>query len=149
MKYAKGCGCAAAGLTLLLAAYSVLIDEPERAMVRLFRGDHRVVVTSVTVHGQQRLVRIEDEESVRYLNAAFRSVVPDDHAHRDTGVVYQLGLRFGYLNAASCYASPGIDAPGMMVWYEESFDRMAYFWVAFPDPMPTPVADMLAAMRAE
>lgn len=148
MKYAKRCGCVVVFLTLLLVANWLLLEEPQRTLKRLLRGDTRIEPVSVTVWGQQQLIELRDEESVRYLTTAFRSSVEDGPASpRTYGPTYGIRLYFGSLQAGNAHVCALKGETGILVSFAEGWDTVTQYWVPFSEPMPRPVADLLAKMR--
>jgi len=149
MKYLKGCGLTAVVfLTLALATCSYFVEEPNRAVVRLFNGDDRVAVNAITVYGQGRSIELKDAESVRYLTAALRNADRNwqtpEHEH---SVSYAMLLHFGYLKYGNVKIGAGKDEDGVIAGYDSGSGDLLNHWIAFPKPIPEPVSDMLKRIR--
>jgi hypothetical protein len=121
---------------------------PRNQFENLLTGDEQVEIQSLTIDGQQQKIDLSDASSLTYLTVAFRTAKKEGYIPSHHGFSYTAYLRMGSMGSVYIGLSTPADADGFTVAFPlAGFDDPTYYWVPLPQPMPTPVADVLKKMR--
>ncbi len=113
-------------------------------MLRLLDGDHELDLRSITIWGKGKHFEITDAETLRYLSRAFRSAVNEGYIPTNHGTIYQAYVRVGSFGSTRVGIEVLDGKEGINLGYiKTTFDDPTNYWIAFPEPRPAPVADLL------
>jgi hypothetical protein len=115
----------------------------------LLRGDTDVAIASLTINDRGSDIEITDPESIRYLNAAFRSAIHEGYVPKHQGgQSFYADISFGSIGSARTVFHPSDVEDGIIIGYPlGGWDDAQYYWIALPEPRPAAVTDALARMR--
>ena len=119
-----------------------------RRAERLLDGDESLRFRRFGVSGHGQEFEVQRPESLAYLTAAFRQAVKEGHVPSHTGTSWLVRVSFGSCSSTQLALRVPEDGSGLTVGVEVAFgDDLVYYWVAFPEPMPSEVHRMLGLMR--
>jgi hypothetical protein len=146
--------CLAAGLAGTYYSWQVFHTEPRRDLESLLAGDRHIELASLTIiTGQQQRIEVSDPASLRYLGAALRSAVKEGYSPSYHGLPYYAEMGFGKAGSVLVCLAAAEDADGVTVCYPivsyltDGYGDPFYYWVRLPEPIPTPVSEVLDRMR--
>lgn len=122
--------------------------QADRRFERLLRGDATVRIESVKIHGQQMTIRFDDQDAIDYLTTSIRQAKAEGYVPTHCGYSYSATVDVGSSLPITVGFSPADPADGVTIGFpNDSLDDPKYYWVEFPQPIPTPIADALRRMR--